>query len=292
MEIIKTLDFSTWSPSVSSDDASVYTHALESGQLTLLPHLSFDLKDDEKHLLSPQWSDGKAKNISYDPLAREVRHTSAQGEDREAIGRMMGRFSEQARALVDSLFPAYGKGIRYGLTSFRPAEAAGRESSRKKDDTLIHVDAFASRPNQGERLLRVFSNVNPEGNAREWVIGEPFKDLAQRFLPRIPKPAPGFAWLLKTLGITRGLRSPYDHYMLQLHDLEKLDGHYQETCPKTAVSLPSGATWIVYTDSVPHAVKAGQFCLEQTFYLSVDAMQEPGLSPLKILEDLVGAKLV
>ncbi len=292
MEILKTLEFSTWNPALQSDEAKDYTHALESGQLALLPHLCFELEASERHLLSPKWSDGKAKNISYDPQTKMVKHTSATGADMEAIGRMMGRYADSAHQLVENLFPAYAKGLVWGRTSYRPVDAEGRPSSVRKDDSLLHVDSFAATPVQGARILRIFSNINPDGKPREWTIGEPFDNLAPRFLPKIPKPVPGSSWLLKTLGITKGKRTAYDHYMLQLHDLEKLDSHFQQTCPKTAVSLPSGSTWIVYTDLVPHAVKSGQYCLEQTFYLPVEAMQEPKLSPLKKLEKLVGRKLV
>ena len=291
MSILKNLEFDTWTPAIAGEEAAAYTHALESGQVALLPHLRFELADDERHLLSPRWGDGKAKNISYDPQARAVRHTSAQGADQEAIGRMMGRYAQASRQLVESLFPAYRADIRWGLTSYRPVEADGRASSNKKDDTLLHVDAFASRPTGGERILRVFCNINPAGKPREWDLGEPFADMAKRLLPQVSKPISASAWLLQALKITKGLRSAYDHYMLQLHDRGKLDSEYQKTCPKVAVSLPAGATWVVYTDLVPHAVKAGQYLLEQTFYLPVTAMQEPELSPLRILENLLGKKL-
>ncbi len=292
MDIIKTLDFATWNPALEAEEAVNYTRALESGSVALLPHLNFELADDERYLLSPKWSDGKAKNISYDPQTQLVKHTSATGGDKEAIGRMMGRYADNANKLVVSLFPAYARGIRIGRTSYRPVEADGRASSIRKDDRLLHVDAFAASPVQGERILRIFSNINPEGKPREWTLGEPFDNLATRFLPKISKPFPGSSWLLKTLGITKGKRTAYDHYMLQLHDQEKLDGNYQQTCPKTAVSLPSGSTWIVLTDLVPHAVKSGQYCLEQTFYLPVEAMQEAALSPLHKLERLLGKKLL
>ncbi|MFM8332771.1 MAG: Kdo hydroxylase family protein [Candidatus Methylumidiphilus sp.] len=292
MNIVNALSYDSWTPAVAPEAAAAHTHALESGQLAFLPALSFALAEDERHLLSPRWSDGKAKNISFDPAAREVRHTSAQGADREALGRMMGRFADSSRQLVENLFPNYARAIRFGLTSYRPVEAQGRASSRKKDDTLIHVDAFASRPNQGERLLRVFSNINPEGKPREWVLGEPFDDLARRFLPTVPKYSAAAAWLLQKTGVTKGRRTLYDHYMLHLHDVGKLDAGYQRDCPKTAVSLPAGTSWIVYTDLVPHAVKSGQYALEQTFYLPVSAMQKPALSPLLTLESLLGRKLV
>jgi hypothetical protein len=291
MDIVNTIELSGWSPELSEELAARYTHALESGQLLFFPMLAFEPLPEERHLLSPRWSDGKAKNISYDPRIDQVRHTSAEGADRAALGRFMGRFAHGAKDLVDRLFPAYREHIRFGLSSFRPVEAEGRASSRKKDDTLVHVDAFASRPNQGERILRVFSNVNPEGRPREWVIGEPFPELARRFVKGIPKPLPGSSWFLKTAGITKGVRTAYDHYMLQLHDRGKLDGEYQESCPKTAVSLPAGSSWAVFTDSVPHAVKSGQYALEQTFHLPVSTMQYPALSPLRILESLLGERL-
>lgn len=293
MNIINTLDFTSWKPELPSETAAACTQALETGRVAFLPHLSFELAEDERYLLSPKWSDGKAKNISYDPATGKVNHTSAQGADVEAIGRMMGRFSQSTRTLVDSLFPGYAKAIRFGMTSYRPVEAEGRASSLMKDDSLLHVDAFVSRPTGGERLLRVFSNINPEGKPREWILGEdPFEVLAKSFVPRIPKPIPGSSWLMDTLGLTKGPRTLYDHYMLQMHDRGKEDSHYQQTCGKVNVSLPANATWAVFTDSVSHAVLSGQYLLEQTYYLPVDAMQDPGKSPLRILERLLGKKLV
>ena len=290
--MLNTLDFSSWKPDLSPEAASACTLALESGQVAFLPRLDFELAEDERYLLSPRWSDGKAKNISYDPQTHKVNHTSAQGADLDAIGRMMERFAQSTRSLVDSLFPAYRQGIRFGMTSYRPVEAAGRASSRKKDDTLLHVDAFVSRPTGGERILRVFSNINPEGRPREWRLGEePFEKLAQDFIPRFPKPLPGSAWLMDTLGLTKGRRTAYDHYMLLLHDKGKEDSQYQQTCPKVNVGLPSGATWAVFTDVVSHAVLSGQYLLEQTYYLPVESMQDPEKSPLRTLERLLGEKL-
>lgn len=292
MTIIKVLDIDNWMPNVNEAEASDFTRALESGQVALMPGLNFDLGEEERYLLSPRWSDGKAKNISYDPNTNKVKHTSAQGADLEAISKMMGRFAQASHTLIGRLFPAYTQAIRFGMTSYRPVEAEGRTSSLKKDDNLLHVDAFVSRPTGGERILRIFSNINPEGRPREWVLGEePFEKLARDFLPRLPKPFPGSSWLMDKIGITKGHRTVYDHYMLQMHDRGKEDSHYQNTCPKQHVSLPAGATWIVYTDVVSHAVLSGQYLLEQTYYLPVEAMQEPARSPLRIMESLLGTKL-
>jgi hypothetical protein len=49
---------------------------------------------------------------------------------------------------------------------------------------------------------------------------------------------------------------------------------------------------MVYTDTVPHAVLAGQYALEQTFLVSPDALVAPEHSPLKVLEGIAGTKLV
>jgi hypothetical protein len=43
---------------------------------------------------------------------------------------------------------------------------------------------------------------------------------------------------------------------------------------------------------VMHAARAGQFVLEQTFHLDVDAMTVPARSPLRTLERLRGHALV
>ncbi|CAI2400933.1 Protein of uncharacterised function (DUF2843) [Serratia proteamaculans] len=55
-------------------------------------------------------------------------------------------------------------------------------SSWRKDDSRLHVDAFPSRPNLGEHILRIFTNINPHGEHHQWRIGESFPQLARRFM--------------------------------------------------------------------------------------------------------------
>jgi hypothetical protein len=291
MSQLATLDAAQWDEPRDPAATARAARELEAGNVLFLPRLKFALAADEQRFLSPQWSDGKAKNVSYDPLAAEIRHTSAQGDDRRQLAAMMARFAQQARELVLSLCPGYARHLRYGLTSFRPVETRGRASSRKKDDTRLHVDAFASRPNQGLRILRLFCNLNPRGEPRVWELGEPFDAVAQRFRDRVPPQWPGSAWLLERLHVTKGRRSAYDHIMLNLHDKAKLDDAYQQASPKTRIEFPAQSTWIVFTDRVMHAALAGQFLLEQTFYLPVAAMQDERYAPLRILEQLYQRKL-
>jgi hypothetical protein len=195
-----------------------------------------------------------------------------------------GVFAAQALALVHHLLPSYRAALEQARTSYRPIPVEGRVSSYKQDDRRLHVDAFPSRPTQGRRILRVFSNVHPDGAARVWQIGEPFEAFIARFLPRVRPPWPGQAWLLERLHLTHGRRSRYDHLMLALHDLAKGDDAYQRTAPRIEMAFPAGSTWIAYTDMVVHAAIAGQYLLEQTFHLPVSAMQEPGRAPLRRLE--------
>jgi hypothetical protein len=48
---------------------------------------------------------------------------------------------------------------------------------------------------------------------------------------------------------------------------------------------------MVYTETVPHSVQAGQYALEQTFLVRPEAMVTPESSPLAILEKMAGERL-
>jgi 3-deoxy-D-manno-oct-2-ulosonic acid (Kdo) hydroxylase len=267
------------------------TAALENGKLLFAPELRFELLNNERRFLSPECLDAKSKNVSYRPAAGSLQGTRCKGQDREDLLGILRRFYEQSRALVAVLCPVYGRHLIDGFTSFRPAEIAGRATSWRKDDTRLHVDAFPSRPMQGRRILRAFANVNPSA-PRVWRVGEKFENMAATFLPRIKPPLPGVSWLLERARIVKGRRTLYDHYMLGLHDCMKSDDQYQATAPQMQLSIPAGASWFCFTDSVSHAAMSGQFALEQTFYLPVEGMQEPGRSPLRILERLTGRALL
>lgn len=289
---VTSLELASWEAPLPANAAGAALDALEAGSVLFMPRLAFTLDASEHRFLSPQWLEGTAKNVSFDPRRDQIAHTSANGEDRVQLAAMMARFARQARALVLGVCPQYDGALRDGLTSFRPVQTQGRATSPKKDDTRLHVDAFASRPNQGLRILRVFSNVNPAGEPRIWEIGEPFDAMAGRFAKRIPPQRPGSAWVLEKLHITKGRRSEYDHVMLGLHDTAKLDTDYQRTSTRTRFEFPAQSTWMVFTDRVMHAALAGQFLLEQTFYLPVDAMHDAGRSPLRVLEKLFQRPLV
>ena len=193
--------------------------------------------------------------------------------------------------LVTALFPRYAPYVKRARSSYRPQGAVGRDVSWRKDDSRLHIDAFPSRPNQGERILRVFTNVNPQED-RVWRVGESFETMAKTLLPRISRPLPGSSTLLAALHVTKGRRSVYDHLMLNLHDRAKADLAYQRECQQETVRFAPGTTWICFSDQVMHAAVSGQFMLEQTIHLPVSALYDSSRSPLAILERLTGRALV
>ena len=264
---------------------------VEGGAVLSFPQLPFRLGDQERRFLDPRWADGKAKNISVRWPAGEMRGAVGEAADLAALKAMIVRYAGQSEAFALRLFPHYRGHLNRGNTSFRPVDVAGRETSWRKDDTRLHVDAFPSNPMQGTRLLRVFCNVNPSGAPRHWRVGEPFEAHARRYLPNIPRPAPGSAWLLEKTGITKRRRTEYDHLMLQLHDRAKADADFQRNGPQAAVDFVPGTTWVVYSDQVLHAAMGGQHLMEQTFYLAAENLQRPERSPLRTLERLLQRSL-
>jgi hypothetical protein len=262
--------------------------ALEQGRVVYLPKMAFLLRKDEEVLLNQEILASGEKNVSFDARIQRLRgiHDPQLHFKMEF---MMGRYAQFARSLVEQLFPQYQTSLSWGRTSYRPVEVEGRVTSKRKDDTRLHVDAFPSTPVNGQRILRVFSNINPHGMPRTWDLGEPFPQVLSRFYQRLPRYSPLKARVLKWIKATREFRSSYDHYMLALHDAMKLDENYQQTLEKFQVDFPARSTWIVFTDQVSHAALRGQFLLEQTFYLPVSAMEMPELSPLKQWENCLSS---
>ena len=246
--------------------------------MLFFPKLAFAVRASERPLFSPAIVT-TAKNISFDPRSGRVGGLAQAGSDATALRDLVSRFSSVSATFVGERLPDYRDRIEIGRTSFRPIEIAGRASSWRKDDTRLHIDSFPATPVHGRRILRVFSNVNPHGKARVWRIGDRFESVARRFAGRLRIPWPGSGTLLRLLRLTKARRSAYDALMLQLHDRMKADTEYQAAAPQTRFEFPPGSTWMAFTDQVSHAAMAGQFQLEQTFLLPIDAMLDPQQFP-------------
>ncbi|KAF1047768.1 Kdo hydroxylase family protein [Xylophilus sp.] len=286
---ILTLDLADWNAATPDEG---WIAALEAGKVLYFPHLSFAFGDAERAaLLRPELLAQGSRNISLNAQG-ELKGAAGDAATQQLAAEVIGRFRQQAQALVHGLLPSYTPFLRLAPTSLRPAQVESRVQSWRADDRRLHIDAFPSRPNYGERILRVFANVNPHGEPRVWRVGEPFEDVARRFLPRARRYARWQARALRSLRVTKTLRSEYDHLMLQLHDGMKGDADYQANAPQQTMPFAAGSVWICFSDQTPHAVMAGQFMMEQTLHLPAERQYNVQSSPLAILTRLAGHPLV
>jgi hypothetical protein len=268
--------------------------ALEAGKVLYFPNFAqhgFAPQKEELALFREDIRDPKIRNISLSPDGT-LKGVVGDDATQALMAGMVKRFRAQAEGLLGNLVPRYTEHLRRGAVSFRPSVVENRVQSWRADDRRLHVDAFPSRPNRGERLLRVFTNVNLEGVPRVWRVGEPFEDVAKRFLPRVKKYVPWQAKALNAFGVTKSLRSEYDHLMLQLHDSMKSDLDYQKNAPQETVGFPPGSAWVVFSDQASHAAMSGQYMLEHTLQLSPMQQYDKESSPLAILTRLQGHVLV
>jgi hypothetical protein len=286
-QIIEILAFA-WQLGVVND---AWIVALEEGNVLYFPRLVFALLASEQRFLTSDIRDPKARNISLDANGR-LKGAVGDETTQNALAAMIGRFRTQATSLIQSLLPRYTNSLRLAPTSYRPAQVETRSQSWRADDRRLHVDAFPSRPNYGERILRVFANINPDGMPRVWRVGEPFEAVAKHFLPRTKSYSSLQAHLLKTLHVTKSLRSEYDYLMLQLHDGMKSDLDYQRDASQITMPFAAGSVWVCFSDKTSHAAMSGQYMIEQTFHLPVTQMYDPNASPLATLTRLTGRKLI
>ena len=282
------IDFIDWAEAHSRPE---WTAAVEAGKVLYFPRLGFAVQPEEQALLREDTLAPKSRNVSLGADG-VLKGAAGSAQDQQALAAMVGRFRQQALQLVDDLLPEYKGQLRVAPTSFRPKQVETRAQSVRADDQRMHVDAFPSRPSYGERLLRVFTNLNPHGVPRVWRVGEDFETVARQFLPQAKPYRLWQAKLLNAVHATKSLRSEYDHLMLQLHDLMKFDEQYQKNGTQVTVPFPPGSVWVCFSDQATHAVMSGQFMMEQTLYLPPGKEVDPQASPLAILTRLVGRPLV
>lgn len=288
------------------DRSRHYCRQLEEGKIVLFERIPFDLPEsDRQFLLSQKQSGFKGhKNVSYRPQQDSIRG-AAEDDPQEAkrLHELMRNYSTQVVQFLTRFLAPYAPHWTLDFATWRPLEEQGRDLPLHKRNDLLHVDAFPSRPTHGSRILRCFTNLNPQ-RSRVWATTEGFETLAERFaldagLSQVARRAAspvgtlkrGVAPLLKAVGIRGADRSAYDQFMLRFHDYLKENTDYQQKWEKIRLEFPPYSTWMVFTDSVPHAALSGQYALEQTFIVPMKAMVEPQKSPLKVLESLCGQSL-
>jgi hypothetical protein len=274
---------------------------LEQGNILFFPRTPFEFPEEEREFLlgRKQTSAAIHKNIAYRP--EEDRVTGLDKSDaREAtrLRAILGEYSRRAAQFVEELLPPYARKCKRDYASFRPIEERGRPARLRARNDLPHVDAFPTRPTNGDRILRLFTNINPNQN-RVWITSQTFDVLAPRFAQAIGLPQPQSKTMLartmrsitRAAGLPSARRSPYDEFMHRCHNAMKEDAGFQASCAKQRWEFSPNSTWMVFTDCVSHAVLAGQYALEQTFIVSHEAMVRPEKSPLAVLESIAGYSL-
>jgi hypothetical protein len=275
---------------------------LERGQILQFrePPFAFPTVDQE-FLRNQEWAELRMhKNVSYRPGEDVLRGVAGDANTVERVHSIMRNYSARVIEFVGDFLSPYKEKWNLDFASFRPLEEEGRDLPLHKRNDLLHVDAFPSRPTQGGRILRVFTNLNTT-RPRVWNTTENFETLAHKYAKPagLQQIAEDDSFLTRTvqnlgakLGITAAARTPYDMFMLRFHDYLKENEEFQKTCPKVKLEFPPLATWLVYTDGVAHAAMSGQYALEQTFLVSPKALVRPEQAPYRILEKIAGRPLV
>jgi hypothetical protein len=275
---------------------------LERGHVEYFPVCPFPIAqgDDRAFLLEQQVASRAHKNISYDPRTKKAggfsRHSAEQSE---RLRRLLAEFAGNATSWLAETLPQYAKDWQLDRVSYRPLEEATRKLRHKARNDLLHVDAFPSRPTNGQRILRLFVNINPT-EPRIWVTSDPFGKLLERFGREAGLPN------RQTSGWTEGLRqtvlsvfqparrrrSVYDSFMLRFHDHLKANDEFQEHGPKKFWSFAPGSAWIVFTDVTSHAALRGRFALEHSYFVAPESLALPEESPPALLEKACGSSVL
>ncbi len=271
-----------------------YCKELEAGNILFIPYIPFAFPNDDLQFLFAQRQTGgkNHKNIAYKPKSNTISNAMSLSEQqsKRLLG-IMQFYSKSCSTFLSQLLSPYDSKWRIDYASFRPFEEKGRPLRTRARNDLLHVDSFPTRPMNGNRILRFFTNINPVHH-RKWITSDPFEVLAKRYggkkvpFPRKNTPFRALMKIAKKLGLPISLRSPYDVFMLNLHNFLKENEEFQQTCPKNYWEFPSNSCWAVFTDQVSHAAIAGQYALEQTFVVPPSALVDPQTAPLAVLEKL------
>jgi 3-deoxy-D-manno-oct-2-ulosonic acid (Kdo) hydroxylase len=289
-------------PEQQEQRARAYCEMLERGRVLFFREPPFPFPPgDREFLLAQEWTDLRMhKNVSYRPTEDVLRGISGDSGKIERIHAVFRGYSEHVIEFAKNFLSPYAKRWTLDFASFRPIEEERRGLPLHKRNDLLHVDAFPSRPTRGGRILRIFTNLNPE-KPRVWNTTDNFESLARAHAEPagLLKIAEDDGFISRTvqdwgakLGFSGFGRTPYDMFMLRFHDYLKENQEFQANCRKVRMEFPPGATWIVFTDGVAHAVLSGRFAIEQTFLIPPGALVAPQFAPYKILEQIAGVPLV
>ena len=273
---------------------------LEVGDIVFFPSSPVAISAEDRELLlgRKQSSSAYHKNIAYRPMEDRVTGLDASEQAEAAeLRRILRDYSQRSVEFLTRFLIPYAGKWKLDYASFRPVEEEGRAARLHARNDLLHFDSFPTRPTNGGRILRFFTNINPQQN-RVWLTSQTLEAFGPHFartaglLSSFRDPVfRGLRLVARTLHIPGANRPPYDELMHRCHNAMKEDAIFQETTPKHRWEFPPNSSWMVFTDCVSHAVLSGQYALEQTFLIPQSALVDAKRSPLAILENLTGNSL-
>lgn len=143
MQVLETFQSGAWHGPFSGEEQERALEALERGRILYFPRLAFFFREAETPFLSPAWSDGRSKNISFEPQRGTLQGATVTDPDiLRTFQAMMARYAAAARCLLELLLPSYSAFLDQARTSFRPLDIAHRETSYRKDDQRLHTMHF------------------------------------------------------------------------------------------------------------------------------------------------------
>jgi hypothetical protein len=279
--------------------------ALERGDIVQFPRCPIELPDeaDLRFLREDVAGRLRNKNISYHPETDSV--PGLKGEP-DLVARAQRILKEHARRVEDFLqrmMPTITREWTVGTSSFRPIQEKGRNLSPHASNELVHFDAGAYGPTNGDRILRFFVNVNPAED-RVWATRGNFPEIYARFgraahvtpdtrgrtsLERGPldRLRTGLLRTIAAAGLPQAMlidSSPYDRTMRRFHNYMKDEPAFRDDeSSQVEIRFAPFSAWMVLTDMVSHASLSGQHALVNTFLLRLRHCRLPQFAPYRIL---------
>jgi hypothetical protein len=200
-------------------------------------------------------------------------------------------------------FPKIEIDLSKGVADYLSVPLAPYAKEWKCDASfMLHVDPFPTKPLHGARILRFFTNVSAT-ESKYWITSNSFTELAKEYVSKKGFP-PTLEYdfksrlvrkvkqFLRKVGLKISLRSPYDSFVLNMHQFFKKNPEFQEKGPKDRWEFPPGSCWAFFIDQVSYAGAAGQDVLAQTFIIPREDLLCPEKAPASVLERLSGRNLV
>lgn len=275
---------------------------LERGDIVTFAPCPFALPagDDLTFLMQQQLNGAIHKNISYNPANRTVTGFESQAPQQvERLQDLLCEFSQRTCGFLAGLLPRYAQAWQPDRASLRPEEEATRRLRLTARNDLLHFDAFPSRPTRGQRILRLYVNINPT-DERVWMTSDNFARVLEKYGRQVGLPSSETNTWVRRLG--HGLlglfqptvleRTEYDEFMLRLHHFLKGDDDFQEHSPRKLWHFKPGTAWLLFSDTISHAELRGQYALEHSIFVAPETLALPEESPPALLQRACGINVL